>query len=222
MNVATYLRSLDWPTLQVLFGLGLSKQDLDDTIYMAREKCEKAIMLLQTRCLFSTNLAAYLLNNVDTWKGTDLSTVSTQQGLSQVKGINIEIDVTSRLDHMFVLAYLGKSEESPTGWYIIQSYVNQYETIVEPIDALQFIQTVQRWRTRGVNPDEWKYYFHADMPSTNRALPHVYVAHRIFTDNLPKTVNSIHSRVQQLLNIPNSYLHDDEYQCILSPYVSYD
>lgn len=219
MEAANYLRSLDWSTLQVLFGLGFARQDVDDTIEMATRRCEKALTLMQTRCLFSTNLCAYLLNNVDDWPAVDLSQLTSEEGLSQVKAINIEIDVTSRLDHMFILAYLGRSQESPTGWYIIQSYVNQYRTIVEPIDALALIQTIQRWRTEGVDPNEWQYYFHANMPSNNVAIPHVYFAKRVFTQNLPNVVNNIYNRVRHLWNKSDSYLHNPRYRCILSPYI---
>lgn len=221
MDVAAYLRTLNWSSLQVLFGLGFERQNVDDTIDMAEKRCEHVLTLLHTRCLFSTNLSAHLLNNVDEWWGTDLITLVTAQGISRVKAINIEIDVTTYLDHMFVLVYLGKSTESPTGWYIIQSYVNQYETVVEPINALELIQVIQRWRSQGVNPVEWKHYFHADMPSTNLANPHVYTVNNIFVDNIRENVGNISRRVQDLLNDPRSYLHDAKYKCIISPYVSY-
>lgn len=218
MDIVSYLRSLDWSALQVLFGLGFDRQNIDETIEMARQKCQKALTLLQTRCLFSTNLSAHLLNNRDEWWGTDLSTLATSIGLSHVKAINIEIDVTSRLDHMFVLANLGPTQESPTGWYLIQSYVNQYHTIIEPVDALKLIQTIQRWRVQGVNPDEWRYYFHADMPSTNRAIPHVYTVKEIYLSDVIKNVNNIYKRVSDLLSNPDSYIQNGKYLCLIQSY----
>lgn len=214
MNHIEYLRSLDWPTLQVLFGIGFTRNDVDDTIEMATRRCEKALDLLHTRCLFSTNLSAYLLNHHDYWPHIDLSELLTGEGLANVKAINIEIDVTARLDHMFVLVNLGESQ-----WYIIQSYVNQYTTMIEPVDIQRLLTTIQRWRVNGVNPSEWRYYFHADMPSTNQALPHVYVARRVFPSNLQSSVSHIYKKVNRLLNDDTSYIHNAEYQCILEPYV---
>lgn len=220
MDTVSYLRSLDWSKLQVLFGLVFDKQNVDDTIIMARQKCQQALTLLQTRCLFSTNLCAHLLNSKDEWWGTDLSTLDTVEELRRVKAINIEIDVTSRLDHMFILANFGPTYESPSGWYIIQSYVNQYETRVEPIDALSLIQTIQRWRIQGVNPSEWRKYFHADMPSRNNAVPHVYAVKNIYLQDIPNNVENIYRRVERLLNNTNSYVYREDYMCLLQPYLN--
>lgn len=213
--MASVLRSLDWPDLQVIFGLGYDRQNIDDTLEMAARQCLRALSLIQTRCLFSTNLAAYLLNNRDEWTGIDLTSLTTANGLSQVQGINIEIDVTTRLDHMFVLAYLGQSRESPSGWYLIQSYVNQYTTRVDPVDALELIQTIQRWRINGVDPQEWRYYFHADIPSTNKAIPHVYATSQVYPGDIRGNVEMIRRRMRNLQRNPLSYIHDDQYECLI-------
>jgi len=208
-SVISYLASLDWPSLQVLFGIGYCKKDVDDTLYMANEICQEALMLLHTRCLFSTNLAAHLLNSRDNWKAIDLNDIN----LNTVKAINIEIDVTSRLDHMFVLANIdGK-------WYIIQSYVTKYTTIIEPINIEEFLSTIRKWRMNGVNPLEWKKYFHANMPSMNRALPHIYAVDKIYTNDIQNNVNAIVNTVNTLYKDKNSYIHDDTYKCIMSKYI---
>jgi hypothetical protein len=208
-NIISYLKSLDWPSLQVLFAMGYCKNDVDDTINMAQGLCQSTLRLIQTRCLFSTNLAAHLLNAHDKWRFIDFNDIDINKNIA----INIEIDVTQRLDHMFVLVRIDGR------WYIIQSYVNEYTAIIEPIDIAEFLQTVRKWRLYGVNPLEWKKYFHADMPSMNRALPHVYVVDSIYPSAIHSNIQDLSKRINLLYKNKGSYIYNPEYKCIMNDYV---
>jgi hypothetical protein len=219
MEIISYMRSLDWPKLQVLYGIGYDREVIDETIEMSPVHCASASHLVQTRCLISNTLCRYLVNSKDIWKSTDLITLYTKDGLSRVKAIGIEIDVTPAIDHMFVLIYVGPTAESPSGWYIVQSYINRYSTIIEPIDALQLIRTIRRWRSSGVDPSEWKRYFHADITATDIAVPHTYVIDRLHIDSMPNMVQSIYDRINSLLSSRSSYIYDGRYQCLIDEYL---
>lgn len=213
MDVISLLSNLDWPKLQVLYGLGFLKEDIDQTLLMARKRCSDALHLVQTRCLFSTFLAEFLLSDGQTWQEIDLSRI-TSHSLNNIKAFSIEIDVTQRLDHMFVLAKLDDN------WYIIQSYVNKYYAIVEPVDIVDLLTTIQRWRVNGVNSTEWRKFFHEDMPSNNKAVPHVYIATHIAPNMISKRIKTIVNRVNALLQAQSSFIHQNEYRCIIEPYLS--
>lgn len=200
-----FLRSLDWPRLQLRYAIAYSPQEIEYMMRMRNYRCQDVYQLASTRCLFSTNTSAFLLNNADTWREIDLF----RTDLSSLRAINIEIDVTDRLDHMFILVYLGSSQESPTGWYIIQSYINQYTTRIEPIDINAFLSMIKRWTVSGVNPQEWKQVFHADMPSRNRAILTVYGVSRIFPDSMHQSVKEIEGQI-------SSVYKDDITICLLS------
>lgn len=219
MDVITYLQSIDWPILHILFGLGYIRSHIDETIDMSPVYCINALHFVKTRCLISNTLCRYLVNNRDTWKSTDIMTLYTTYGLSKVKAINIEIDVTPTIDHMFILLYTGPTNESPSGWYIVQSYIGRYTTIVEPIDAQQLIHTIRRWKSSGVNPVEWKKYFHVDIIASNPVTTHIYTTDRIYIQEIPNRVSSIYTRINKLLNDKDSYIHHNRYRCMIEEYL---
>lgn len=212
MNALQYLNGIDWARDTIFYALSYEKQNVDDTIIMANNQCRHVIELLYTRCLFSTNFTGFILNRRDRWKHLSIS--SLKNNIHSYKAINIELDVTDRLDHMFILVNLENK------WYIIESYVNKYGTIIEPINIDEFIRDLVSWVEYGVNPVQWKKYFHADIPSRNRAIPHIYVTDRIIMDDLYKSVSTVENRLQSLINDKNSYIHDPKYECILAPYAN--
>lgn len=225
MDIISFLRSIDWPSCQVLFAFGYESAEIDACIEMvvSGNVCEESLHLLHTRCLFSTTLASFILNRQETWRRMDIEkldhsfqTLGDDMGLM---AISIEIDVTSDLDHMFTLLYTGPSKESPSGWYIIQSYVMEYSAIIEPINAKELISNIFMWNKYGTDPSIWKKYFHADLDSTNRANPHIYVTDKIHTDDINTALETIKARVQSLINDDRSYINGEKYECILAPYL---
>lgn len=224
MNIIGFLRSIDWPTYQVLFGFGYEKNEVDACIRMAPpdNACLVSLQLLRTRCLFSTILATFMLNRRETWRGASIHELEHMFQFSshkpEIVAISIEIDVTARLDHMFTLLYVGPTKESPSGWYIIQSYVMKYHTVIEPIDAKELIYEISRWKKHGTDPSSWERFFHAQLPSTNKAKPHLYVAKEIHIDDLMISQSTIKKRIQKLLDDKDSYINKEEYTCILNQY----
>lgn len=208
MYVHEYLSALDWPKYTVLYSLGFRKENLDDTI-SREKKCEGDVRQVNTRCLLNAYLAQFILNRDDIWKR--VSTRYAIANLGRIAAMSIEVDIAGTyIDHMFTLVNLG------SGWYIIQSYINRYKCIIEPIDVAKFMNTIHRWEISGVNPSEWEKYFHVQINATGEATPHIYYTDRIDISNINDAVPLIEDRIRELVSDRGSYIYDQKYRCILS------
>lgn len=164
------LEDIDWSRYQILRTIAYDMDDMHETVSMTPGACSpKAQRLLQTRCLLSNELARFILDRRNPWSSITTSTID----LNLYTAISIEIDVTRHLDHMFILLNVARPGMAPE-WYIIQSYIGKYPTIMETIDAEALLNDMRRWEQYGVDPHEWHQWFHAMLPVT-KPYPKVYI-----------------------------------------------
>lgn len=213
MNSLSILDNLDWGKYQTLFAFTHENKDLYETIDMAQRECKDATLFLSTRCILSTKLAGFLLNREDEWREVDFQYVYQNQSLQGIEAINIEIDVTDRLDHMFMLFKMDGQ------WYILQSYVTKYEAFLDPVDIDEILSAIYRWTIYGVNPQEWEYFFHVPIPSTNIAVPTVYIAENIYPDQVESGIQEIENILDMIFSKRNSFVHNPVFSCILSNFL---
>lgn len=202
MSILQYLLTLNWPRYMTLYAVAYETSDVDMNMQTAKNDCPRLQRILRTRCLFSTNLTGFILNRTDDWLKMTLSHLMSNT--QRYKAINIEIDVERYLDHMFILVY------TDGAWYIVQSYINRYSTRVEPINIGIFLNTLLRWTKSGVKNSEWRHYFHADMPSTRRAIPHIYGVTRLISQDVSTAIPTIQGSIARM--------NTQRYQCVLAPY----
>lgn len=208
-----YLSSLDWAKYSLRYAVTYMPSHVLDTRDTSNG-CSQYHLYVRTRCLFSTYLAQYMLNRRDKWKEISLS--QSIRDIDSIMAMNIEIDVTDYVDHMFMVALIDGE------WFIIQSYIGIYPCIIEKVNILDLLDTIDRWGRRGVSRDEWHSLFHAWIPRRMngiRTTPYIYATDRIFPNDAMKTEGEIDHRLVSELSDSESYMHEEEFQCLL-PYMS--
>lgn len=205
------LESIDWERYQILRAIAYDREDVYETISMTPGACsQKAKNLLKTRCLLSNELARFILDRRNTWQWLTTNTVDLQRHTA----ISVEIDVTERLDHMFVLVNVAMPDMAPD-WYIIQSYIGRYTTIMEDIDASALIHDIRRWEQNGVDPHEWQQWFHASLPVDKpypKVVSHMFGTNRSFYDN-GVVRSDIRDAPMDILQAATPYIN--RYRCYL-------
>lgn len=206
-DLSSRLKAIDWPRYQSRYGLCFKEAEIK---YMARIVAKNGNddlhNLIITRCLFSTLLSSYILNRQDTWVHINIDSIFDRD----IVAASIEIDVDDLLDHMFTIF-----KDPGTGrWWIIQSYLRRYTTIVEPINVRDLISTIQRWTTDGVKSIEWERFFHAPMKSTNRCHPHVYICRRYNTEDINTFESEIDRKFNDMVSNPWTYLSEEPYRTL--------
>lgn len=207
--VRQYLSSFDWAKYSMHYAITTMPEHLLDT-RAASDDCDQYEYYARTRCLFSTYLAQEMLNRHDVWRRTPIDNAVMRMGT--IMAMNIEVDVEDWVDHMFMLFRLDGQ------WYVIQSYIGQYPAIIEKVDGQRLIRDIQRWEREGVPREEWFKWFHVWIPESMdgvKTVSHIYATNHIYPEGAPHVVDRIDRRMYELLSDPNSYIHNEEYLCLI-------
>lgn len=132
--------------------------------------------------------------------------------MGTIMAMNIEIDVEDWVDHMFMLFRIDDQ------WYIIQSYIGQYDAIIEKVDGVQLMRDMLRWEREGLPREEWYKWFHVWIPESMdgvRTQSHIYATNHIYPEDAQNVIDRIDMRMNDLLRDPNSYIHNEEYSCLI-------